>query len=333
MNKTTSSHHAETTKLDDVGCLIKVAGARQAVDQERFERVRKNVQQHWQQVVLDQNSKTRPKYIKTMALAASLLIAVGTIITLSKISLMSPDDTLAQVDRIVGDVKITGRSIVPGMVIAANEPIRTDKDSRIALRLGGGQSLRINSSSSVTMHTANHLSLHNGAIYVDTAYAINENPIVVTTPLGTAQDIGTQFQVQVTASKMVVGVRKGFVEVITASQPGLSVDRGQFVELDVSGQSATKPLKSDDPEWDWIETVVPGFDIEGATLEEYLEWYSNERGLELSWADPVSEKQARKTLLSGSIDGYSLDEGLKLVQQIAPFKYLVSDDGLWIDVE
>lgn len=333
MNESPSSHHADTTELDDVGRLIKIAGAREAVENERFVRVRDNVHQHWQQVVLDQSRKDRPRHFKTLAVAASLLVMVGATFMLSKMLLLPPDEILASVERTVGDVKIAGRSVAPGMVVEVNTPINTDKDSLIALRLSGGQSLRINSSSRVTVHTANNLSLETGAIYIDTAYALNKEPIVVTTPLGTAQDIGTQFQVQMTASKMVVGVRKGMVEVVAADQSGLSVDKGQFVELDVSGQGAARPLKTDDPGWDWIETVVPGFDIEGATLEAYLQWYSNERALELSWAGPESEKKARGTVLSGSIGGSSLDEGLKLVQQIAPFKYRLTDNGLWVEVE
>ncbi len=333
MKESPSNHHANTTKLDDVGRLIHLAGAREAVEKERYGRVRENVHQHWQQVVQEQNRPDRRKHFKIMAIAASLLVMAGAAFILSKVTYLPPAETLANIERIVGDVKIAGRSVDPGSVIAANEAISTDMNSRIALRLSGGQSLRINSSSRVRVHTPNHLSLDSGAIYIDTAYALNNKPIVVTTPLGTAQDIGTQFQVHITASKMVVGVRRGMVEVITPGQPGLSIDRGHFVELDVSGQGTTKPLRTDDPDWDWIETVAPGFNIEGATLEEYLQWYSNERALDLSWVDPESEKKAQKTVLSGSIGGYSLDEGLKLVQQIAPFKYRVSDDGLWVEVE
>jgi len=333
MKESQSNHHADTTGLDDVGRLIHLAGAREAVEKERYERVRENVHQHWQQVVSDQYRPARRKHFKIMAVAASLVAMAGAIFMLSKVTSLQPADTLAQVERVVGHVKIAGRSVDPGNVIAANEAISTDRISRIALRLSGGQSLRINSSSRVTVNTANHLSLDSGTIYIDTAYALNKKPIVVTTPLGTAQDIGTQFQVQMTASKMVVGVRKGKVEVVTPGQPGLSVDSGQSVELDQGGQGTTKPLKTDDPDWDWIETVVPGFDIEGASLDEYLQWYSNERALDLGWADPVSESKAQRTVLSGSISGYSLDEGLKLVQKIAPFEYRVSDDGLWVEVE
>ncbi len=333
MKEPRSRQHAESAELDDVGRLIHLAGAREAVEKERFARVREDVHQHWRQVVTDHNRPNHLDHLGIMAVAASLVAVVGALLFISNVTSLRPGDTLANVERIVGDVKIAGRSIGPGSVIAADEIISTDENSRIALRLNGGQSLRINSSSRVTVHNANHLSLDLGAIYIDTAYALNRSPLVVTTPLGTAQDIGTQFQVQMTASKMVVGVRKGVVEVKTAGQPGLSVDSGQFVELDQSGQGAAKPLKKAGPDWDWVEKVVPGFDIEGATLEAYLEWYSNERALDLSWADPKSERKVQRTVLSGSIGGYSLDEGLKLVQQIAPFKYWISDGRLWVEVE
>jgi len=132
---------------------------------------------------------------------------------------------------------------------------------------------------------------------------------------------------------MVVGVRDGLVEVSQASQPVVPVDKGSSVELDANGGVVTKSLDTNDQEWDWIDKVVPPFDIQGATLKQYLSWYAHERVLKLVWADGVSEKNAQKAVLAGSIEGSSLDEGLDVVQQIAPFEYRVTQDQFRVIVK
>ena len=71
---------ADTTGLDDVGRLIHLAGAREAVEKERFERVRENVHQHWQQVVSDQIRPAHRKRFRIMAVAASLVVMAGAVL-------------------------------------------------------------------------------------------------------------------------------------------------------------------------------------------------------------------------------------------------------------
>jgi hypothetical protein len=162
---------------------------------------------------------------------------------------------------------------------------------------------------------------------------LQEEPILVSTPLGTAQDIGTQFQVRLTGTMLVVGVRQGLVEVLQPGQQGLSVNKGYYVELDEDGESGPQKLQADNPGWDWIETVAPEFDIQGATLEEYLQWYTNERGLDLVWADKASQDNAKATVLKGSIAGIGVDESLVIVKQVAPFEHRLSTDTLWVKVD
>ena len=78
---------------------------------------------------------------------------------------------------------------------------------------------------------------------------------------------------------------------------------------------------------------MPEFDIDGATLERYLEWYAHERSLELEWANVASRTRAGATVLTGSIAGASLDEGLEIVQRISAFDYQLTGDTIRIQVE
>jgi len=319
--------------MDDIGRLIKLAGAREAVEDERFDRVHLKVHQHWQEVVNNQTVKSRPWQLKTVALVASLVVIVVSIFIFSKVSIVRELQPLADVQRVLGEVKIAGEQAVGDSLIPADSAIITGTEGRVALRLSGGQSLRIDSLSQVRLHSPGEISLDKGAIYIDTTFASIHDPIRVTTSLGTAQDIGTRFQVRLTAMAMVVGVRDGLVEVSQAGQAVVPVDKGRSVELDAKGGVVTKPLEANDPDWDWIDKVAPAFDIQGATLEQYLNWYTHERSLELVWADGASEKKAKKAVLAGSIDASSLDDGLDMVQQIAPFEYRVVADQLLVVVK
>ena len=319
--------------MDDVGRLIKLAGEREPVERERFERVRKNVHEHWQQVQQEQNSAPYSYQFRIIAIAASLLFVVGAVFIISKLPPAPEPDSLASIERVLGEVKIAGNPVIAGDVINTDTTIITGKDSRIALRMSGGQSIRIDAASRVVIDSANRISLDSGAVYIDTGLAPEKSMMLIATPLGTAMDIGTQFQVRMDGMVMVVGVRRGVVKILQDDQFKLEVDSGHSVELDVNGASASRALERNDPDWDWIETVVPEFDIQGSTLAQYLEWYSSELALDLVWIDEVSEKKAASTMLKGSINGTSLEQGLMMVKQIAPFEHDMSDGMFRVNVK
>jgi len=319
--------------MDDIGRLITLAGAREPIPDERFERVRHNVRAHWQQVVVEQKAIKHPRDFKFMAIAASLVLVAGSIMLLWNLSGTPTPRSLASVERIMGDVKILDVAALTNSVITTNTPITTGSNGRLALRMSGGQSLRIDTASHVVVHAPDHVSLQTGAVYIDSSFATEDKPIIVSTAFGTARDIGTQFQVRVTGKLLVIGVRKGLVEVTQSGQQILSINRGSRFELNADGKSEQHALQPDDPDWAWVETITPEFDIEGVSLAQYLRWFALERGVDLVWADSTSEAKAGAALLTGSIAGTRLDEGLLLVKQVAPFEHRLSGDSLWVKVE
>ena len=319
--------------MDNIGQLIKLAGARETVPAERFERVRQNVQVHWQDVLVKKRTEKHMGHLSVIAIAAGLILVAGVSIMLWNSRHLPGVSPLATVDRILGGVQIQDEPARNASIINAGTRVITGEDGRIALRMSGGQSLRIDTSSQVVVHTPNHITLQSGAIYIDTALAAAGEPVFVSTPLGTARDIGTQFQVRLTGMLLVVGVRQGLVEVSQDGNPDLSVNKGYYIELSSSGESRQHPLQADAPDWAWVETISPEFDIEGATLAQYLQWYANESGVDLVWADAESESLARAALLSGSIAGTSLGEGLLLVKQLAPFEYQLTNETLLVTLE
>lgn len=319
--------------MDDVGRLIHHVGAREAVPEERLGRARLHVRAHWEQVVAENRAAKAPSRFGMLAIAASVVVALGASFVLWNLIDTPQVVSAANVDRILGDVLIADQAATRDAEITADTLIETGRESRIALRMAGGQSLRIDTASQVVVHSPNHVSLATGAIYIDTALAASVEPILVSTPMGTAQDVGTQFQVRLTGTSLVVGVRDGMVEVAQPGQQSLAVNEGRYVELDMNGERIESLLQSDDPSWSWIETVAPEFKINGATLQQYLEWFARERGVTLVWANAESEAKAENTTLSGSIAGISLEEGLLAVKRIAPFEYRFEGESIWVKVD
>lgn len=332
MSKNSDKQEKGTNNMDDVGRLIHYAGARESVDPERAEHARSRVAAHWENVVAERRTLRRQQHNWMYTVAASLLLVAVTVSVLWQPQ-GGPGIQVAMVEKILGTVVVADSSAVTGAGMDVNSAIETGPDGRIALRMSGGQSLRVDTNSRLVVHDAGNISLRRGAIYIDTGLAGDPAPILVATALGTAQDVGTQFQVRLADDMLVVGVRDGLVDVAPVGQENVSVEAGRFLEVDTLGSKKDLPLQDDNANWAWIETVVPEFQIEGATLAEYLNWYAHERGLRLNWGDTGSAQKARDIVLSGSIRGASLGEGLQIVRQIAPFESSVDGDVLRVTVK
>jgi hypothetical protein len=123
------------------------------------------------------------------------------------------------------------------------------------------------------------------------------------------------------------------VEFTRPNNEKTAVNSGRFLDLSSTGSDRERLVGETDPAWNWVETVAPSFDIDGASLREYLSWYARQRGLRLAWSDPQSEARARAIRLSGTIAGTSLEEGLGIVHRIARFEHRIDGDTLRISVQ
>ncbi len=333
MTESPGNDNRQAGSMDDVGRLINYAGAREEVSPEDMASAHQRVAEHWENVVAAHKAdrdRHRPRWI---SIAASLGVVALTSLLYWQFNHAPQSINAASIERVVGNTRVGSIAATRGESIEAETIIETDSESRIALTMAGGKSLRIDTSSRLLVHNAHHVSLQAGAVYVDTHGAVDPQPIVISTPVGTAQDIGTQFQVRLAGLSLIVGVRDGTVEIAQSDGTSLAINKGQSVELGATGRNAERVLLSGDPSWDWIETVVPVFELQGATLEQYLYWYANESGVSLRWQDGGSEAKARAVKLSGSIADTSLSEGLQIVQQISHFEIRIDHEVIWVKVE
>lgn len=315
---------------DEIGPLIRLAGIRETVSPEQFGAAQRRVAAHWQEVVARRRQR---RSWQIFAVAASL-VATVTIATLAWRAGPEPlAAPVAAVTRVLGDVYADGEPAVPGATVPPGAMIQTTDGAGIALALANGHSMRIDRLSRIVALGGNRFRLEQGAVYVDSGAAAPANSVFVETPYGIASDVGTQFQVRVTADGLTVGVREGLVELVVVDEAPVSVPTGRVYRLAPSGEATLQPYDRDGPLWAWVALIAPDFDIDGATLRDYLDWYARERGLALEWADATSASRAAAIRLSGSIAGLSLDDGIDTVKRIAPFEYEQRGDALTIRVE
>lgn len=321
--------------MDDIGRLIRHAGAREAVPAERMERSRARVQEHWAQVVAENKTPaSTPKVISFARAAGFAAVAAVALLLAGRGLLPGPEvSEMAMVERIVGEVTVDGIAAIQGQEIALGTTLETTGAGRAALRLSSGQALRVDRNTRVSFQGSDRLAMGTGAVYIDTQGEEQSGPVSVETSLGTARDIGTQFQVRLSGSALLVGVRDGLVQVEPQDHDLFEVIAGSQVRFSADGRNETEPLDTDNPDWNWIESVAPVFDMNGASLAEYLDWYARETGAELVWADDASRSAAARITLSGDLDNSSLADSFTAVQRVAPFDYRLEDKHLWVRVE
>lgn len=187
----------EEPKDDEIATLIRLAGRRPAVSEERAARVRQNVRQEWLQA-----TRQRTRY-RWLAAAAAISVAVLGVTLARRASQMGPAPAAPAV-----------------------RVIRTE--AQFAVLDWNGVALRLNRDTQIRILSPRTLILDRGALYFDGEGARRE----IRTRFGSIRDIGTRFDVQ-TGEVLRVRVRDGRVAFrgITVDSGMELIDRGAAIEL------------------------------------------------------------------------------------------------------
>lgn len=303
-----------TTDADEDGTvrLLRLAGVRPPVPDDRAERVRGAVSSHWQAARRRRTVRRRALAgIGALAAAAGALIAGRGLVV--ERSPRSPDRVVAVVERVVGPARRTASTSSGGTgalsardVVRSGEWIHTDPGARVALRFPDGTSVRLDVGTRVRAIDANAIELTAGAVYVDTGRTSGR--FEVRTELATARDIGTQFEVRLVDRALRLRVRTGIVEL---EHGGRSVSgRAGSEVIFSSAEAVTRPLAPYGPEWEWTAGLAPPLDFEGQTLSSFLARIAHEHGWEVRYGDATVERAAARIVLHGSVSGLAPREAV-----------------------
>jgi ferric-dicitrate binding protein FerR (iron transport regulator) len=222
------------------------------------------------------------------------------------------------------------------MELAAGTAVETlpgDKPARLALRLTGGESVRLAADSKLTLASPLLLELELGAVYIDTGRRANEAAAVeILTPFGIVRDIGTQYEVRLTAGEdaaVRVRVREGAV-VVSHGEEVYRAAGGEELTLRRDGSIAIDTVEPHGSEWAWVLAAAPGLEIEGQTLRSYLDWVARETGWTVSFTDESLERSAATIILYGTIEGLNPEESLSVILPGSGLDYRVENGSLAI---
>lgn len=322
--------------------LLRLAGERDAVPNDRQERVYRRVHEEWRASVKapDQErvygavrkewrgGRRRRALLWAVPLVAAALAFVS-ILTLQQpdASIVSPVATVARVTGAAPSGNLPG----PGDAVPANASIRTGPGERISLILRGGESLRVDQASSILLASSSEIQLLQGRIYADSGdFIYRDGNLRIDTSFGSVRDIGTQFAVSLSPDLLEVAVREGRVDVASSGETIVAID-GERLRLARDRQYQVDTIEPADSYWDWATDLAPSFDIENKSLLDFLKWACRELGLELVFPDNELRLSVMRTNLHGSIDGFDVRAAVESVLATTDLHYRFEENRLIIE--
>ena len=335
-------HENPMNDRDDVATLVRLAGRRQAVPQERAERVRAAAEAQWRHEVR-RRSRKRIVWIGVgLAAAASLILAIAIqVLTVRNGTPLGPGATI-RVESLIGPAWIRSagdggtlrsRALEVGDEVPLESMLTTDDQGRAAILLASGHSVRLDGTTSIRLLDAASIALDEGAIYVDSGLeARSATPLDVHTPLGLIREIGTQFEIRLEDDSVRVRLREGAV-IVQHDEQVHEVRVGTELALDPDGSVTRRELSPHGPEWEWIVDITPTLELEGRTARSFLDWVARERGWTLAFADEAVARSADQIELGGTVERLTLEQALDAVLPTCRMTYRVKDGVLMIASE
>lgn len=307
---------------DDVhiGPLLRLARPRDAVPSDRMRRVKASVHAEWRRETRARSRKVTIGW-SLVALTAAALVLVGVRVAIrDDPAVQSPRLDLATIEALSGAVRLISsseRTAEPtlfqiGDRIQEGDGVDTSSGGLAALRLGNGASVRMDRGTRLRLLSDASMVLDEGAIYVDSGENRGARSLEVRTTLGVVDDIGTRFEIRLSASALRVRVRDGVVR-LSQSRQSHDARPGDELTLEGSGSIVRRTIPVFGADWAWAIALARPFDLEGRSLRDFLAWITGENGWRLRFADSAVEQKSLTTILHGSIQGLTSDEALAAV--------------------
>jgi hypothetical protein len=271
----------------------------------------------------------RPARVVLAALAAALVVAAGLgwWWAVRGGSAPATPPVVATVEAVKGTVRVaTGaaapRALSAGAALAAASEISSggEPPGRASLRLAGGVTLRLDAGTRLRLASASVLVLERGALYADTgAQPPRDGVLEVRTPLGVVRDVGTRFAVRVVSPEgpdpdagggepaLLVRVRDGAVRTERSGRIYVTA-AGEELALHGDGTAERHAIAAHGPDWEWVMEAAGGFDVEGRSLREFLDWVGRETGWRIAVEDEALARSASRIVLHGSLGALRADQ-------------------------
>jgi len=261
------------------------------------------------------------------ALAAALLLVAGVSAFLGYRfgpARVGAPPVIATVEGLFGP---PGGTLKTGDALSAGAAVETGPGERVALRLAGGEAVRLDVATRLELESAAVLALRRGAVYLDSGGGSQD--LAVKTRFGVARDVGTQFEVRLLDGAWSVQVREGEVRLELGDET-VAAPAGTTVTARSDGTLERAAVSAHGAPWDWVLRASPPFELEGRSVREFLAWVTRETGWRLRFADPELERETREIIAHGSIAGLTAAEAPEVVLPSSGLDYRTTGGTLVI---
>ena len=307
MNDNRGSGRSDTSGDRSLQRLFEHAKPRERPPKEDERELREALYREWDRTM---TRRLRLKRGAWIALAASVVVVIGGVSVFVRPGFfVTESNPVALVHRADGEIRALdtnrGRSQVSvssGSELLQGYTVMTEA-GQASLDFVEGGSARLSTQTTIELLSGSEVELVRGALYFDSQNMTRTSDrFLVRTSVGTVRHTGTQFAARQVRGAVEVSVREGGVALERASGP-ISVAAGESVRVPANGGNIQRRnIAPYGNEWNWVDRMIPAFDLDGSTLLDYLIWIAREMGYELEFETPETEQMARETVLRGSID-------------------------------
>ncbi len=298
--------------------------------------VRGIVHAEWRQLT---GRRRRRRQILTYALAASVLVAVFSV--LSMLRLAPPQSVpVATIEKSFGPVYLLGESAelsaMPDLgTVFSGQGIATGKGAGIALTWGTGGLLRVDANTRIEFTGEDSVYLRSGRIYFDAtpgplvggSALPSPGTFTIETDHGRVEHVGTQFMIEVGPQALTVSVREGQVAIIGRLHDH-TASAGEQVTIVEGREPAVQRIAAFGERWSWVARTSPAVDVDGRSLLEFLAWATRELGYTLVF-EGDAERVAGEAVLRGAVD---TEPAVALRQRLATaaFTYRIDEGVVYV---
>ena len=321
---------------DGLEQLLKKASPRPVPSRQDEDAVRQALRAEWQSVTGRRRSRQR---VVRYAMAATVLLAVFATFSIFRGPVVETVQ-VASIEKSFGTIYLLGDSAelkeTRGLSdVLSRQTIVTGADAGLALAWGAGGSLRIDENSRVTFTNDQSIYLEAGRIYFDSQPSALTAGITsggikgfsVVTDHGEVSHLGTQFMTRIDSDALVVSVREGRVA-IAGIHHNYAAAPGEQVTFSGRQRPTILNISSTGQGWGWITRTTPPADVDGRSLQQFLDWACRELGLELEFEGGAA-KVAEEAILRGTIDIDPAD-ALRLRLASAALAYRIDEGVLYV---
>lgn len=291
------------------------------------ERVKSQVESAWRDNVQEQQQKWQNYGLFAAAATITLAITVGWLMTSEPL----PQPVIASLDSPLESVMTStdGDRWQASANLDMQQGAYVRAMDTASLSLTNTLNIRMKPESVVYLSSTDEVRLISGEIYLDSYEKPKDESFRVVTNFGIAEDIGTQFSVATSAAGWQIQVREGLVQVKDdATQVQLT--ESDRLNITATNRVSQSTLPAHHESWQWVENSRPVYDIEGESVDEYLQWVARETGRDLQYMSNVARESAKTTLLHGSITGMTASKSVQTVLPATNFELMPSRENVII---